>query len=127
MTSAPILLVEDDVHVRGALARVMRRRGAEIVTAGSAREALEVLAEMRVQAIVADHHMPPGPTGVWLLEQVMHQHPEVRRLLFSGVDVPHADELVRIGLVHTLLRKPVTGKEILAAIDGPGQAPAAER
>ena len=108
-----ILVVDDEVHVLRSLARALRFKGAEVLTAADAREALDLLAEHEVQAVVTDHFLPPGPTGIWLLENVMHRHPSVRRVLFSGKPVPHAKELVKMGVVHGFLRKPVTASEVL--------------
>ncbi|MEM9074368.1 MAG: response regulator [Myxococcota bacterium] len=110
-----LLVIDDEVHVLRSLARALRYRGAEVLTASDAKEALELLEEHEVHAVVTDHHLPPGPTGIWLLENVMHRFPSVGRILFSGKVVPHADELVRLGLVHQFLRKPVTANEVLEA------------
>lgn len=112
-----LLVVDDEIHVLRSLARALRSKGAEVLTAASAREALELLAEHEVHAVVTDHHMSPGPSGIWLLENVAHRYPVVRRILFSGQAVAHADELVRLGMVHCFLRKPVTANEVLAATE----------
>lgn len=121
-----ILVVDDEVHVLRSLARALRFKGAEVLTAADAREALELLGEHEVQAVVTDHFLPPGPTGVWLLENVMHQYPHVRRVLFSGKPVPHAKELVKIGVVHGFLRKPVTASEVLRSASEPAEAQTAD-
>ncbi len=111
-----LLLVDDEIHVLRSLARALRFKGAEVLTASGAREALELLTEHEVHGVVTDQHLVPGPSGIWLLENVAHRHPSVRRVLFSGKTVDHADELVRLGMVHRFLRKPVTAKQVLAAV-----------
>ncbi len=110
-----LLVVDDEVHVLRSVARALRARDVTVITATGAREALDMLKEHEVDAVLADHYMRPGPTGIWLLESVMLMYPSVLRVLFSGKHVPHAEELVRIGLVHRFLTKPVTASEILNA------------
>jgi CheY-like chemotaxis protein len=62
-----VLLVEDLVPVRAALARVLRQAGYQVVEAGSTSEALQALELCggHVDLVIADVVMP-GPSGVVL-------------------------------------------------------------
>ncbi len=110
-----LLVVDDEIRVLRSLTRTLRFKGAEVLAAGGSREALELLVEHEVDAVITDHHMPRGPSGIWLLENVAHRYPSVRRILFSGRVVSHAEELVKLGMVHCFLRKPITASDVLAA------------
>jgi len=84
------------------------------------REALELLEERNgeVEAVITDWHMPPGPSGVWLLENVMHRFPQARRILFTGRNVPHEQRLLTLGLMERVLRKPASASDIIKALEG---------
>lgn len=112
-----ILLVDDEDHVLRSVRRALVQKGAEVETASQARDALDMVTAGRYDAVVTDQYLPPGPTGIWLLENVLHKAPDVARVLFSGQKVPHAQELVRIGVVHAFLRKPLEAAKILEATD----------
>jgi len=53
-----ILVVDDDPDTRELLEWVLKRTGAEVVLAGSAREALEALERSRPHVLVSDIAMP---------------------------------------------------------------------
>jgi len=110
-----ILLVDDDETVLRSLGRSLRADGVDVVQVQGAREALDLL-DGTLDAVVSDQYLSPGPTGIWLLENVMHRRPDIPRVLFSGQRVPHAESLVQIGLVQAFLRKPVRAADVLRAI-----------
>ncbi|MDT7542061.1 MAG: hypothetical protein QOE33_1965 [Acidobacteriota bacterium] len=70
-----ILVVEDDEDARELIAMVLRRRGAEIVTAGSAVEALDAFGRERFDALVSDIGMPERD-GYSLIKDVRTLSPE---------------------------------------------------
>jgi DNA-binding NtrC family response regulator len=106
MADAPcVLLVDDEARILSALRRCLRREGFEIVTAESAAEALRVLDERRVDAIVSDQKMPGG-SGLALLAEAARRRPDAVRMLITGV----TDEIPRHALdaagVCALITKP---------------------
>ena len=65
-----ILLVEDDVTTRSALARLLRRAGAAVTTADDGGEGLDLLLRERFDVLLTDLHMPGASmNGVDLLRQ----------------------------------------------------------
>ena len=68
-TALRILLVEDDDATRGALARLLRRAGAEVTTAPDGAEGLDRLLRGRFDVLLTDLHMPTAAMdGVGLLQ-----------------------------------------------------------
>ena len=53
-----VLLVEDNEENRELLAHMLRSRGAEVLTAGSGREAVDAAAGFRFDFVLLDLHMP---------------------------------------------------------------------
>jgi response regulator RpfG family c-di-GMP phosphodiesterase len=104
-TEPCVLLVDDEPRILSALRRTLRREGIEIVTAESAAEALRILGERPVDAIVSDQKMPGG-SGLSLLAEAAHRCPAAVRMLITGV----TDEIPRAALesagVCALITKP---------------------
>ncbi len=63
-----ILLVEDDVAARGAMAKLLRHAGATVVTASDGSEGLSRLLGERYDVLLTDLHMPGGLDGFELIE-----------------------------------------------------------
>jgi CheY-like chemotaxis protein len=64
-----VLLVDDEEDTRDMLRAVLERCHAEVVTAGSASEALEEIARHRPDVLISDVGMP-GDDGYSLISQV---------------------------------------------------------
>jgi thioredoxin reductase (NADPH) len=108
-----ILAVDDDPVVSRAVARDLRSRyGADhrIVSATSADQALEILAELALRdrpvALVASDQRMPGMTGIELLAEVRRQSPGTRLLLLTAyADTEVAIQAINaIGLDYYLLK-----------------------
>jgi YesN/AraC family two-component response regulator len=87
-----ILIVDDEVHVVGALRRLFRREGFCIEVALNGAEAIEKLATFEADVVISDLKMP-GMDGLELLGQVLRIAPKTVRVLISG----HADPSVKSG------------------------------
>ena len=87
MTTAPrkktILFVDDEPNVLSSVRRLLRREGWNLLTAGSGREGLEVLAANPVDLVVSDMRMPEMD-GAAFLRQVKECYPAVIRIVLTG-------------------------------------------
>jgi DNA-binding NtrC family response regulator len=110
-----VLLVDDEPRILSALRRSLRREGWELVTAESPEQALQVLAERRVDLVVSDQKMKGG-SGLALLEEVARRQPGAGRVLLTGwpEEVP-AGQLERLG-IGALLPKPWDDTELKAVL-----------
>ncbi|MGE5468381.1 MAG: response regulator, partial [Ignavibacteria bacterium] len=77
-----VLVVDDEVRSQEALRRTLDEEF-NVFTAGSADEALQVMAAEFVQIILCDQRMP-GTSGVEFLRQVRAQWPDTIRIILSG-------------------------------------------
>jgi FixJ family two-component response regulator len=78
-----VLLVDDDTDCLALTQYLLKPDGYRILTASSARQALERLATDRVSVIVSDENMP-GMPGVELLSRVKTLYPHVARIMMTG-------------------------------------------
>ncbi|MBF0357796.1 MAG: EAL domain-containing protein [Magnetococcales bacterium] len=101
-----ILLVDDEEEILLSLSRLLRREKYNIITATSAADALEKMAENDVQVVVSDQRMP-AMTGVQLLIQLKEKYPYAIRIILSGYsDFNAVSEAINSGAVYKFLSKP---------------------
>lgn len=102
-----VLVAEDDGAVRSLTSDALTELGYRVLTASSARGALELAVENPVDLLLTDVVMP-GLSGPELYRRLRDQQPQLRCLYMSG----HADELLgERGFLERgthLLRKPFT-------------------
>lgn len=83
--AAVILCVDDEPNALTLRKLVLQKAGYDVVTANSARQALEVLAARRVDLVLSDQLMP-GQTGTELARQIKNKWPSLPVILLSGVN-----------------------------------------
>jgi CheY-like chemotaxis protein len=95
-TGETVLIVEDDVDVRTAVAALVGELGYSVIAANGPEEALRVLVERRVALLFTDVVMPGPVTSRLLTEQARELQPGVKVLFTSGYTqnaVVHAGRL----------------------------------
>lgn len=79
-----ILFVDDENSVRTFALRALRKKGYDVVGAGSAENALEILeTDKNFQLLITDMVMP-GQNGIELSKQVLFIIPDIKIILASG-------------------------------------------
>ena len=109
-----ILIVDDEVHVVGALRRLLRREGFTIEVALSGEEALQKLETFEADVVISDFRMR-GMNGLELLGQVMQRAPKTVRVLISG----HADLSsvgARAGVISLFISMPWDDVRLVADV-----------
>ena len=107
MSDAPtVLVVDDEPEILASLRRTLRKESFELLTTTSPIEALQLLAERRVDLLIADIDMPEL-NGLELVARVRRDHPEVIRMLLTGdASLDSALSAINDGEVHRYLTKP---------------------
>ncbi len=101
-----LLLVDDEENIIASLKRLLRRGGYRIVTANSAAEGLQRLAESEVDVIVSDQRMP-GMTGVEFLRRAKDLYPHTVRIVLSGyTELQSITDAINEGAIYKFLTKP---------------------
>jgi CheY-like chemotaxis protein len=114
-----VLVVDDEPDAREVIRRTLEDRGATVVTAGSAAEALERLSSERPGVLLSDIAMP-GTDGYGLLKRVRALGPDrhgdvpaIALTAFAGAD--DRAKVLRAGYL-THVAKPVEPRELVAAV-----------
>jgi len=106
-----LLVVDDEARILSALRRALAREGWRVVTAGTPAEALRILGEEPVDAVLSDHKMP-RMSGLDVLEAAARMRPHAARLLISGwPDEIPAERLAALG-IRALIPKPWDDAEL---------------
>ena len=79
-----ILMVDDEILVRMALAMTLEESGYEVVEAGSGTDALAVVESGATPDLLITDHLMPGMTGAALAAQVRQAHPALPILMVTG-------------------------------------------
>lgn len=87
------LVVDDDILIRGDISDSLREEQWEVVEAGSADDAIDVLSrDPRFHLVLTDVHMPGTSNGVDLARHVKERHPAIKVAVMSGQHLPTAEE-----------------------------------
>ena len=109
-----VLVAEDDVIVRIAIADDLRLAGFEVIEAGSGAEALAFLsADPPIDLILSDVHMPGRLNGIDLAAIVMDRFPQTRIILCSGSTDGH--DLAGISGIP-FIHKPYRPEAVIALV-----------
>ncbi len=110
-----LLIVEDDTHFRGALARELESHGFTVHTAASAELAAEILMREPIDVLLTDLRLG-GLDGIDLMRRLPSLSKRTRTVLMSAYASARDHQIAtELGAV-TVLVKPFTASELLATI-----------
>lgn len=116
MTTDRILIVDDNEAVRQNVCRALERGGFEVVSAGSGREAIEMMTQgdnaSAVSALLCDLAMPNG-SGTDTIIHFHNRYPAIPIVVFSGAEASTYLDAISNHAVSDWLRKPATRDAIL--------------
>jgi two-component system, NtrC family, response regulator AtoC len=113
---ATVLLVDDDAAICQVLSALLMQAGIQAVDARTGEQALTVLENRAIDAIVTDLRMP-GMDGMTLLGRVVRDWPEVPVIMLTAHgNVPLAVEAMKRGAADFML-KPFDREEVLFVIE----------
>jgi two-component system response regulator RegA len=110
-----VLIVEDHKPLRQAIARAGRGWGAEVLEAGTVREARELLARMP-DVVIVDVALPDGQ-ALPIVELAVRMRPAPAVIAMSGqASAEEAFQLARSG-ARRYLRKPISLEELTRSVE----------
>lgn len=138
--AAAVLLVEDDVAVRESLQIFLGLEGCAVTTAGTAEEALALVADgtVRPVIVIVDRNLPGAMNGPSLVKELARILPEaVPAIVLTGdQSAEAAREIAELGAEHVLkpvapeklavlMQRLLKGRQGGAALPGTAPVPAA--
>jgi response regulator RpfG family c-di-GMP phosphodiesterase len=111
-----MLVVDDEEAIRTALARFLRARGFEVMTADSGLAALNQLQQEKYVAMLADIRMPEM-TGLQLVPSALALDADLAIIMLTAVnDAPTATEALGLGAMDYLM-KPVELSDLATSVE----------
>ncbi len=106
-----LLVVDDEPDVLESL-RHQFHRGYRVLTAGSGKQAIEILEQTAVELILSDQRMP-GMSGDQFLRKARRLKPDAIRMLFTGyADIQAVISAVNEGHIFRYILKPWDTSEL---------------
>src|SRR6266478_6379014 len=101
LTSAVILLIDDEVTPLSCRTLVLQSEGYSVLTASSAEEALKIFRENHVNLVMSDHLLG-DTTGAQIAAEMKRLKPDVPVIIYSGViAIPEGAECADLFLSKT--------------------------
>ncbi len=120
-----LLIVEDDPGFARVLADIATRRGLEVMTAGSGREALAIASKRKLFGVLLDIGLPD--MNGWEVLERLKANPYTAdvpvHVISGGEESARGRQLGVVGFLH----KPVDGEAVLEALDRVGARSAPRR
>src|SRR5512144_1526348 len=118
MSNETILIVDDEESVRKSLADVMRDEGYEVVTAGSAREGLDLVNEVQPALVLLDIAMPELD-GIETLRRIREMRPDLPVVMVTGHGtIETAVRTTKMGAYDFMVKPPELAHLILVVKHG---------
>jgi CheY-like chemotaxis protein len=122
-----LLLVDDEDEFRENLARLLRRRGFEVDTAGDGHLALGRLDPARPYHVALLDVRMPGMDGIATLECLRREAPEIEVIMLTGhACIEDGAAAIRLG-AFDYLQKPCDLDDLLQKLDSAARADAMRR
>ena len=117
MSTATLLLVDDEASNLESLQRIFEREDLHVLTAPDGREALDILRKQRIDVILTDLQMPAhGISGVDLLKATRSIAPETEVILMTAYGtVETAVEAMKEG-AHDFITKPLKRAHVVRVV-----------
>ncbi|MET1066991.1 MAG: HD domain-containing phosphohydrolase [Pseudomonas prosekii] len=117
LTDRPtVLLVDDEESILNSLRRLLRGQPFDVLLASGGAQALEIMAQQRIDLVMTDARMP-NMDGATLLAHIHDLYPSTTRILLTGyADLPTIIKAINDGQVHRYISKPWNDDEMLLTL-----------
>jgi DNA-binding NtrC family response regulator len=122
MTTANILIVDDDPDIRSNFADILAEFGYTIVTADSGESALDRIRQQDFDVVLFDYKMP-GMDGATLYSEIKKLRPSVAAIMITAWAGSDGAERAKNAGTWEVLRKPVDIPELLEKLHHAANAP----
>ncbi|MEE8333493.1 MAG: response regulator [Alphaproteobacteria bacterium] len=120
---ASILIAEDDKAVREFVSRALQQDGHDIIAVGDGQQALTALGNQPFDMLLTDIVMP-RMDGIALALKASKDYPALPVLLMTGYSAERQRAHNLDALIHDVISKPFTLKDIRSAVRRVLEAPA---
>jgi DNA-binding response OmpR family regulator len=111
-----VLLIEDDLDIRSAIAALLRRKNYQVEEVSTAKAAIDKIQSIRFDVVIADQRLPGKATGLEVLAHHNQVSREGVRILLTGF---FSDELTTVcrEIDALYVQKPIPPSQLVAKIE----------
>jgi ATP-dependent Lon protease len=109
-----ILVIDDELLNRFAIASILKRQGYEVIDAGDGLEGLELISKWQFDLVITNLRMPKLD-GADLAVQIHANWPETALILASGYFSEKAQKVLAAGLAD-FIYKPIERDQLIAKV-----------
>lgn len=117
-------MVEDAPDIRDVFAVLLKAEGADVVAAGTGREAADIVSERQFDVVLSDLGLPDVPGDVLIRQIVAASKGRTRVIVVTGYGEPFVSRARQAG-ADVVFTKPVEWTRILDYLRRPGLAASA--
>src|SRR5215831_9974147 len=110
-----VLLIDDSLTAQAAFGIGLEDAGFEVLVAGDAREALDILSQRRCALVLADYQLP-STNGLDLLAALRGAYPDAPLILYSASMTPELAGQAQDFGVAAVLEKPVSPGRLVEVV-----------
>ena len=112
MIKPKILIIDDEKPILSAMQRSLKD-DFDVFTAETPEQALEIIRDNDIEAVISDYALGEGITGADLLSVLSKDKPHIARIMLTGHHAPHiAEEAINRAGVFKFITKPWDDKEL---------------
>jgi CheY-like chemotaxis protein len=117
-----ILVVEDEILIRSAVAEFLRGAGYRVVEAASAAEAVAIFASRtQIDLVFSDINMPGAMDGIGLVRWIADHHPGIHVILTSAISHARRAGEIGAGFLPKPYRLAEAARRIASLLNDPPQ------
>ncbi|HEU4685052.1 MAG TPA: sigma-54 dependent transcriptional regulator [Nitrospira sp.] len=115
-TDSRILVVDDEINIRGALVTLLEKKGYQVRGVGTAEEAMDDLEVSTAHLVLTDLRMP-GMGGIELLRRIKQEWPDIEVVVMTAYgSIDTAVQAMRLG-AYDYLTKPIDRERFPVVIE----------
>jgi CheY-like chemotaxis protein len=117
-----VLVVEDEILIRSAVAEFLRGTGYRVIEAASAAEAVAIFASgIQIDLVFSDINMPGTMDGVGLVRWIADHHPGIHVILTSAISYARRAREIGAGFLPKPYRLAEAARRIGSLLNDPPQ------
>ena len=110
-----ILIVDDETALLDMCSEILRNKGYRIFCASNTEQAIELLAQEKIDLMLSDIVMP-GKDGYQLADYVLEKYPHIKIQLVSGFSDNRHQNMTNSELHENIIYKPYNSHDLLSRI-----------
>ena len=111
-----VLFVDDEPNITESIKHILRKEKYEVLTANSAKEALQMMGKEPIDIVVSDEKMS-NMSGTEMLSLIRRKHPDTIRIIMTGYpEASTATRAINEGKVYRFLTKPYNALDLVITI-----------